>query len=211
MAILILSVGIGVSYYVGYRKNLSYIKKAASVLEEALKPKDQTYTWLGGVIGFSGEYVVKGFENVHASLFLLPRQSFLYMPIALVTTRYDRLEILFYLKGKVWNEVHAVQASEVKRTRIFNEKFLKKEKIQVGGKDYLLYYRNRNEDVDSFLGLLGKISELGLVHMALTPEKSVLYGKFRVKVKEPGLLGEAVRAMGEGAGGFFLTRRGEKS
>jgi len=44
------------AFYRGVKINVKRARELASILEEVLKPEDQTYTWLGGVIGFSAEY-----------------------------------------------------------------------------------------------------------------------------------------------------------
>ena len=36
--------------------NLLVIRTVGKELESALRPKDQTYTWLGGSVGFRAEY-----------------------------------------------------------------------------------------------------------------------------------------------------------
>ncbi|RMG59770.1 MAG: hypothetical protein D6713_04595 [Deltaproteobacteria bacterium] len=205
--LIIVSAGIAVSYYVGYRKNLTFIRESAAALEKALKPKDQTYTWLGGVIGFSGEFAVKGFNRVHASLFTLPRQSLLYFPIALFTTGYDRLDVLFYLRGKAWNEVHALRRRGGKKIKIYNRDLLREERVTLGGEEFTLLYRMRNRDVDGLLELAERISGKGLVHMALTPEKSVLYVRLKVDPRELGQLEDAISAVAEAAPRFAIRER----
>lgn len=82
-------------YRQGARINRIRAQEVARILERVLEPEDQTYTWLGGLIGFHAEYSLKDGDRAEATLTLLPRQSLLYYPIArLLTSRHDRLYLL---------------------------------------------------------------------------------------------------------------------
>lgn len=76
------------------RQNLKFIKEVGHTLERFFKPETQKYIWLGGVIGFHAEYETKKYGKVKVIFTTLPRQSFLYLPVALFLGRTDRLEIL---------------------------------------------------------------------------------------------------------------------
>ena len=81
----------------GFKKNYKKIKKGANALENILKPTDTEYTWLGGVIGFKANYKLEASIEILLNYTNLPRQSTLYMPIALLFGRYDRLELKMVL------------------------------------------------------------------------------------------------------------------
>ena len=81
----------------GFKKNYKKIKKVANTLENILKPIDTEYTWLGGVIGFKANYKLEASTEILLNYTNLPRQSTLYMPIALLLGRYDRLELKMVL------------------------------------------------------------------------------------------------------------------
>ena len=80
------------------RKNLQFIRAVGEVLETVLRPRHQRYTWLGGVIGFSAEFKTDAFGVVRVVFTTLPRQSLLYLPLAWVLGRRDRLELLIMMK-----------------------------------------------------------------------------------------------------------------
>ncbi|RME67930.1 MAG: hypothetical protein D6778_02635 [Nitrospirae bacterium] len=82
------------------KRNMELIREVGGLLEGILKPKDQRYTWLGGVVGFSAEYRTERFGPVRALFTTLPRQSLIYLPFALVLGRKDRLELLVPIKEK---------------------------------------------------------------------------------------------------------------
>ena len=180
-----LSIVIAVLYYVGYKRNIKAIEAVSRSLESSLKPRDKEYTWLGGALGFTGNYSIDGFQKVMASVFMLPRQSVLYFPFSYITTGYDRLEVLFYLKEKVWNEVHAIRKVKpsYRMPKIFNAEVLKTEKVLIGGSPFILMFRNKTDDVDTILSLARNLEPLGVMHIALTPEKRVLYVKLKIRPK----------------------------
>ncbi len=177
-----LSIVIAILYYVGHKKNLKTIEAVSKSLESGLKPQDKEYTWLGGVLGFTGNYTVEDFEKVTASVFMLPRQSVLYFPFSYITTGYDRLEVLFFLKEKVWNEIHLIR--EVKPSyrmpTIFNAKSLNSERITINQKSFLVMFRNKSNEIKEIIGLGNKLEGLGIMHIALTPENRVLYVKLKI-------------------------------
>ncbi len=180
-----LSIVIAALYYVGYKRNIRAIEAVSKSLENSLKPRDKEYTWLGGALGFTGNYSIDGFQKVMASVFMLPRQSVLYFPFSYITTGYDRLEVLFFLKEKVWNEVHVIRKVKpsYRMPKIFNADVLKAEKVVIGGCPFILMFRNKTGDVDMILSLARDLEPLGIMHIALTPEKRVLYVKLKIRPK----------------------------
>ena len=180
-----ISILIAILYYVGYRKNLRVIEGVSKSLEKGLNPIEKEYTWLGGALGFRGDFKVKGFKKICASVFMLPRQSVLYYPFSLITTGYDRVEILFFLKEKIGNEVHVIKKAIVpyRMPKIFNAHLLKKEKIKINKRPFILMYKNNSKDVEAILSLARGLEPLGIMHIALTPKKSVLYLKLKINLK----------------------------
>ncbi len=180
-----LSIVIAVLYYVGHKRNIKAIEAVSKSLENSLKPQDKEYTWLGGALGFTGNYKIEGFEKVTASVFMLPRQSVLYFPFSYITTGYDRLEVLFFLKEKVWNEIHVIRELKpsYRMPKIFNAHILKKEKTVINHEPFIVMYRNKSKDIDKILSLGRSLEPLGVMHIALTPEKRVLYVKLKIRPK----------------------------
>ncbi|HDM75559.1 MAG TPA: hypothetical protein ENG51_03710 [Deltaproteobacteria bacterium] len=190
-----LSIVIAVLYYVGYKRNMKTIEAVSKSLENSLKPSDKEYTWLGGVLGFTGNYTIEGFEKVTASVFMLPRQSILYFPFSYITTGYDRVEVLFFLKNKVWNEVHVIRdiKPSYQMPKIFNAHLLKTEKLTINEKPFVVMYRNKTGEVDSIISLGQSLEPLGIMHIALTPEKRVLYVRLKIKPKSVSEIEDAMK------------------
>ncbi|MDY6821598.1 MAG: hypothetical protein SVN78_08265 [Deferribacterota bacterium] len=97
LLLILLSIVISLLYIFGFKKNYKKIKKVANTLENILKPIDTKYTWLGGVIGFKANYKLEDSLEILLNYANLPRQSILYLPIALLFERYDRLELTMKL------------------------------------------------------------------------------------------------------------------
>lgn len=75
--------------------NLKLIKQALVTLEKVFEPEKVEYKWLGGVLGVEGTYRFKhSKEDLKFSLLMLPRHSWLYLPIAYLRTRGDKLYII---------------------------------------------------------------------------------------------------------------------
>lgn len=131
-------------FYKGVRINVKRAKEVASILEDVLQPEDKIYTWLGGVIGFSAEYKVKGFEKVVANFRMIPRHSLLWLPFVWIVGRKDNLQLLFYLKRKVPGECHLLRESFLKKTKIYNNDNLRTEKVSLEGISFEAFYDKRN-------------------------------------------------------------------
>ena len=68
-------------------------RRTAREAEEALEPLNQTYTWIGGAIGFHATYHLEQGAEVRATATFLPRQSPLYLPVARLLRGPDRLQL----------------------------------------------------------------------------------------------------------------------
>jgi len=192
--ILGLSVALAISYFYGHKKNLRLIERVSKCLEESLEPTDQEYTWLGGVLGFTGNFQVKGFDKVTASVFMLPRQSLLYFPFSYITTGCDRVEVMFYLKQKVTNEIHVIRKimPSYRMPTIYEKESLHSENVQLHGKRFELMYRHRTGDVARFLAVAGRLEPQEFMHIALTPRKGIFYVRLKILPAEPEKISRAV-------------------
>ncbi len=162
------------AFHVGHKRNLRLATRFSCLLEGCLQPKDQNYTWLGGVMGFTGEYQVPGFKKVIVVYRLLPRQSLLWVPFHFLTGDRDTVQALFYLNGPPSQEFHLVQGGLLKQPKIYNLSLLKAEKKVLAGKGFKVLYEKDLSLLDRVLGLLGE--DLLLVrHVAITKEKGVFY------------------------------------
>ncbi len=163
-----------VLYPLGHRRNLRLAKRMAALLEEKLQPRDQEYTWLGGVMGFTGEYEVPGFERVMVVYRLLPRQSVLWLPFHFLTGDNDTVQALFYLKEAPDQELHLVKGGLFNRPRIYNLAILKEKRMRFGGSRFKVLFERDPGPAERLAEFLGE--ELPLVrHLAVTKEKKVFY------------------------------------
>ncbi len=167
---------ISVVYYIGYRKNVKIMKKVAEALEDALKPKDKLYTYLGGVLGFSVEYQVEGTKKVLANLRLIPRQSVLYLPFMFLTSGKDNLQLLFYTKKPLKCEFHLIRKSPLNLTkpRIYNREKLRSEICNINGTTFEMLYESKNYD-NRFKKIADIIPTKHFNHLAITTENNIIY------------------------------------
>ncbi len=167
-----------IGFYWGRRKNLDLIREFSQEMETVLRPLDQTYTWIGGEIGFRADYQTKGeFAKVEATCTLLPRQSLLYFPIAWVITGFDRLYMLFHVQKKIKEEAHILEPwyGKTRGPKIQNRSELYSEKIDVGKRTFELLFRSSSiaTEMKSFLGRLERPDLLK--HLAINPETQTVY------------------------------------
>ncbi len=174
--LLAISLIISVVYYFGYRKNVKIIKSIAMALEDALKPKDKLYTYLGGVLGFSVEYKVDGVKKVLANLRLIPRQSVLYLPFMFITSGKDNLQLLFYTKKPLKCEFHLVRKSPLNLTKpkIYNRDKLKKEPLTLENTKFDMLYESENYD-RKFLQIAKLLPIKYFNHLAITTDNNIIY------------------------------------
>ncbi len=194
-ALLLFSILLVAAYYRGGKKNLRILRATAGMLEETLKPIDKTYTWLGGTIGFKAEYRVSGFEKVEALVTVLPRQSLLYMPFALLRGSRDRLEMVFFLKNGPEGEFHLIKEDELKRFSAIKEKSLKE--IQVAGlKGYRVFTRKTDgSTLKAMLNRIDRIFTPYLHHLALMPETKRAFLSLQIPPSTPSSVSKNIKAI----------------
>ncbi len=173
-------------FYRGVKLNVRRAREVAEVLEEALNPEDKLYTWLGGVIGFSADYKVDGFEKVQLNFRMVPRHVLFWVPINLLLRRKDNLQVLFFLKIPVSGEFHVVRRGY--RPRIYNRERLYREEGMVGSIPVELLFDTRKPE-KKVLSLVERVAGI-FRHVALTPEKRVFY--LSLDVEGPSQVGEAL-------------------
>lgn len=176
--VLILAAGLlTLGYFRGRRINLGLARAIGSELERVLRPKDQTYTWLGGILGFKADYRSNGaVPRVEATLTLLPRHSLLYLPVARLLSGGDRLFVVAHPREPVRGEAHVIAASYRRRLgRLAGESGWRREVVEVRGKQFEVV----GEDPAAVAGLrewLRAVPEPGPVkHLALVPRTGTLY------------------------------------
>ncbi|MCD6373234.1 MAG: hypothetical protein J7L37_06790 [Thermococcus sp.] len=192
-AIIFVLAGISViQYYRGRKLNLLLMEHYIKAVKDVIKPEDETYTWLGGYIGFRAEYKVNrdNIRKFEFTLTLLPRHSILYFPISLLTSRHDKLYIVIRPFAQIKREAHLIQKGYYRlKPDIENEAFLQKETVEIAGKKYEALYEKKR-DIENLKEFIESLSNPHNVkHVSLTPKTSVFYVLMK---PEPDTIGEDV-------------------
>ena len=170
-------------YSWGSRRNRRIYLAAFNALVEVLKPKDQKFTTIGGQTGHHANLIPKKnsfIRRVDATITLLPRQSWLYMPISMLTFRFDRLFLLLLFGKKAMklvSEGHLIEEkySRFRGPKITNEDSLTMERMRWGDKEYLLYYADEGIKKD-LLDLKDQLGGPGyLRHVAVVPDQDQMF------------------------------------
>jgi hypothetical protein len=163
-------------YFRGRRQNINLYLSAFNDLVQVVKPDDQTYTTIGGIVGYHANLNVRKqspISQVDATITMLPRHSWLYLPVSKLIMRYDRLFITLYLKQRLPGEGHLIEANYAgfRGPKITNAHRLERENIKWGNKDFYLYYETIIVR-DHFLRFIDQNPAPGIIrHIALVPEE----------------------------------------
>jgi hypothetical protein len=181
--IIVAALGTTAAYFVGRRNNVTLMKIYAGVLEGALKPSDQQYTWIGGYLGFRGDYQMKNdvVKTVKATLHLKPRMSIMYLPVSRFTMPRDRLYVVIESRHHLPGEAHLIQKGQYRLIPSGIDKIeqFKRKDVVLGGVEFqLLYLDSRGEK-----GLLGwadaiKADDYSMIkHISFTSSTNVVYAR----------------------------------
>ena len=163
-------------YLWGRRQNKKLFLSAFNDLVAVVKPDDQTFTNIGGVVGYHTNLFIKKkgpVSRVDATITLLPRHSWLYLPISKIISKYDRLFITLYLKQNPSGEGHLIEKkyARFRGPKITNEQRLNKETIKWGTHDFYLYYENVKVR-DHFVKFMELNPEPAIIrHIAIVPDQ----------------------------------------
>jgi len=163
-----------IGYFWGRRQNKRVFLSAFNDLVDVVKPDDQTFTNIGGVVGYHANLFIKKrgpISQIDATITLLPRHSWLYMPISKLIMKYDRLFITLYLRHRPPAEAHLIEAkyASFRGPKITNVHRFDREEITWGAYDFYLYYE-RAEMHDHFMKFIDNNPDPGLVrHIAIVP------------------------------------------
>ena len=176
---LLLSLG----YVWGKRKNTRIHLSAFNAVVDFLKPKDQTFTNIGGLTGYHANIIPKKnktIRRVDLTLTMLPRQSWLYLPFSLLLTRSDRLFATLLFGKKInpdFKEGHLIEEkySSTGRGRIDNPEEFDREALLWGQRNFILL--TKDEYLKSaFKDLIKQNPDpLTLKHVAIVPQESKAY------------------------------------
>lgn len=179
-ATILLSLGYGW----GKRRNRRITVSAFDAITAVLRPKDQTFTNIGGLTGYHANFIPdknRYVQQVDATMTLLPRQSWLWYPFSRIIRRFDRLFLSFHLSRKatgILREGHLIDKSysSFAGARIENADALEKETFQWGGRTFFLYYRNAKvkAQMERCREMIGATPG-PLRHVALVPKRDRLF------------------------------------
>ncbi len=174
-------------FFKGRKINLNLMYFTMSKAEEALRPVDKNYTLVGIYTGYSAKYVLRGgdIEEAELVVLLMPRQALLYLPIAYLTSRFDRFFIRLAYRGRVKAEAHLVRSGYyrlgVGRTITGYER-MGREVVTIGGVKYHMIYTSRDV-AEALLQWVRRLDKPTLVnHVALVPANNSLYLAARLDV-----------------------------
>ena len=177
-ALMVVAALTSIQFYKGRKLNLQLMQHYLLSIEEVVKPAERDYVWLGGYIGFRASYKVNrdNIRKFEYTLTLLPRHSLLYFPIALLTSRHDKIYFVIRPFAEIKREAHLIQKGYYRlKPNIENEEFLQRETIEVAGKEYEALYEKKR-DVIKLKELVESLSKPHNVkHVSLTPKTNVFY------------------------------------
>jgi hypothetical protein len=173
---------IGILMLVFFRNrkyNLMTLQAVGKELESALRPADQTYTWLGGSIGFNAEYKTeKPLRKVDATMTMLSRQSVLFYPISKLLFGNDRLFVVLHpFNGKFRREAHILEHwyYKLRLRTLEHESSLIRSSIELNGKTFDIFSSDKAgiEKLKSWIQAL-PAPEL-IKHVAFAPENGTIF------------------------------------
>jgi len=163
-------------YFRGRRKNRRLYLSAFNDLIDTTRPDDQTFTNIGGLVGYHANLYIKNqgpISQVDATITMLPRHSWLYLPVSKLIMKYDRLFITLYVKQRLPGEGHLIEVKYAgfRGPKITNEARLEREKIMWGHDDFFLYYEGIRVR-EHLLKFMDQNPDPGIIkHIALVPEQ----------------------------------------
>lgn len=171
------TVSLSLGYIWGRRQNKQLFLSAFNDLVNVVQPDDQTFTNIGGLVGYHAKLLIKHkspISQVDATITLLPRHSWLYLPISFLIMRYDRLFITIYIKPRLPGEGHIIESKYAgfRGPKITNVNRLNRESIAWGGFDFYLYHETVKVR-DHLKEFIDKNPDPGTIrHIAFVPDQN---------------------------------------
>ena len=180
--IMVLAAVASLQFYRGRKINVKLMEESLKIIQKIIEPKDKDYVWLGGYVGYRAYYKIQrdNIENLNVTVTLVPRQSAFYYPIALITSRMDKIYVVVYPYTKIEREVHLIQEKYYHlRPHIDNEPILQKDRVEIKrGKDNIFFNTlfERIEDAEKLKRFVeGFSNPRDVKHVSLTPSTNVVY------------------------------------
>lgn len=165
-------------YFWGRRQNKKIFLSAFNDIMKVFRPDDQVFTNIGGAVGYHANLFFKkkgaALSQVNATITMLPRHSWLYLPISKLIRKYDRLFIEIFPKNKPQEELHLIeeQYSRFAGAKIIKTERLQRETATWGTKTFHLYYETP-ETRAGIIGLIDKNPDPGIIrHIAVVPDQN---------------------------------------
>ena len=181
--IIVAALGTTASYFVGRRQNVSLMKLYSHVLETALKPADQMYTWIGGYLGFRADYQLKDdvIKVIKATLHLKPRMSIMYLPVSRFTMPKDKLYVVIESKRGLPGEAHLILKGQYRFIPAGIDKIeqFRRRPVILGGVEFeLLYLDSRGEKALVGWAESIKADDYSMIkHLSFTSSTNVVYAR----------------------------------
>lgn len=186
--IIALAAATTLQFFRGRKSNLSILEQTIKSMEGIYRPLDKDYTIIGLYVGYTVKYKVikRGIASIEATILLIPRQSLFYLPIAKLTSRFDRVFIHYFYRGKVMHEAHVVRKGYyrlgIRREIRGIEKMMVTEEV-INGEKYYLIYTDRNA-VEPLIKLVKSLPNPSVInHVALVPANNSLYLAAKLDMK----------------------------
>lgn len=166
--------------YWGVRHNRRILLSVFNSLIAVIKPDNKTFTNIGGCVGCHAHLYPREripVTQVDATLTLLPRHSWLYMPISFLIMRYDRLFVTVYVTGRLPGEGHIIETKYAgfRGPDITNAWKMTREAVGWGHHDFYLYFDSYKMR-DRLYGFLKQNTDPGAVrHIALVPDQRKVF------------------------------------
>jgi len=176
IVIIAVSAIIAFSFHSGKRKNKEICSDIFNQLVKVFKPDDQTFTNIGGAVGYHGTFSFKErgpVSRIDVTLTLLPRQAPLYMPISKFLMKYDRLFISVYMRYPSPGEGHIIEKGYTgfRGPEITNISRLHQLEFMWGDLAFFLYYE-QDRMIDHLEKLIESLPAPGPIrHIAAVPDQ----------------------------------------
>lgn len=183
-AIIVLAIGTTMAYFFGRRQNVTLMKLYAAVMETAVKPLDQQYTWIGGYLGYRADYQMKDdvMKAIKVTLHLKPRMSIFYLPVSRFTMPRDRMYVVIESKKGLPGEAHLIRKGQYRFIPAGIDRIEQFRRIQVmlGGVEFqMLSLDSRGEKAILNWAEAIKADNYAMInHLSFTASTNVVYAKF---------------------------------
>jgi hypothetical protein len=170
----LISAVLTIGYFWGNRHNKQLFLAVFEELAAVIKPEQKEYGNIGGTREYYVDFTLQKespLARIDAKFTFLPRHLWPYLPIALLTDKYDTLLMAVHFKETLRDEGHIIEANYAKlgKAKIANIDQLNKVFTKWGKCEYSLYYKNKNT-YEKFMKLINKIEDPGVIrHIALLP------------------------------------------